>query len=117
MLGGAKVSNFETLDPDVTLIVNREDAGSGGRREMRCVQDCCFSWIASKDDEAVARISGCIDVYELFVDSCTDVDGGACASFVHGVLDRAQKIAFLESLTDEEFVRDPRFADPWSSGR
>src|ERR1700760_3932601 len=94
MLGGAKVSNFESLDPDVTLIVNREDAGSGGRREMRRVQDCCFSWIASKDDEAVARISGCIDVYELFVDSCTDVDGVACARFVYGVLDRPPRGSF-----------------------
>jgi cytochrome c peroxidase len=27
--------------------------------------------------------------------------------------DRADAIAFLESLTDEEFLRDPRFSDPW----
>jgi cytochrome c peroxidase len=27
--------------------------------------------------------------------------------------DRADLIAFLESLTDEEVLHDPRFADPW----
>lgn len=27
--------------------------------------------------------------------------------------ERADLIAFLESLTDEQFLRDPRFADPW----
>jgi cytochrome c peroxidase len=27
--------------------------------------------------------------------------------------ERAALVAFLESLTDEEFLRDPRYADPW----
>jgi cytochrome c peroxidase len=27
--------------------------------------------------------------------------------------ERADLIAFLESLTDEEFLTDPAFADPW----
>jgi cytochrome c peroxidase len=29
---------------------------------------------------------------------------------------RADLIAFLESLTDVEFLHDARFADPWSNG-
>jgi cytochrome c peroxidase len=29
--------------------------------------------------------------------------------------ERADVIAFLESLTDEEFLTDPRFADPWEA--
>ena len=29
--------------------------------------------------------------------------------------EKADIIAFLESLTDEEFITDPRFADPWVS--
>src|SRR5262249_33117921 len=28
--------------------------------------------------------------------------------------ERRDLVAFLESLTDEEFLKDPRFADPWS---
>ncbi|WP_233281338.1 cytochrome c [Sphingomonas changnyeongensis] len=27
--------------------------------------------------------------------------------------ERADLIAFLQSLTDEQFLRDPRFSDPW----
>ena len=27
--------------------------------------------------------------------------------------ERADVLAFLASLTDEAFLRDPRFADPW----
>jgi cytochrome c peroxidase len=27
--------------------------------------------------------------------------------------ERADLLAFLRALTDEEFVRDPRHADPW----
>jgi cytochrome c peroxidase len=30
---------------------------------------------------------------------------------------RKELIAFLESLTDEEFVHDPRFGDPWAGSR
>ncbi len=91
MLGGMKVSNFETLDSDVTLVVNCENAGSGGGREMRGVQNCCFAWIASESDESVARISGGVDAYEFFVDPAANVDGAAGAGFVGGVLDRAPR--------------------------
>jgi cytochrome c peroxidase len=31
--------------------------------------------------------------------------------------EKCDLIAFLESLTDEEFLRDPRHADPWPAGR
>src|ERR1700733_6696743 len=89
MLGGMKVSNFETLDSDVTLVVNCENAGSGGGREMRGVENCGFAWIASESDESVVRISGCGDIYELFVDSAANVDGAAGAGTVRRVLDRA----------------------------
>src|SRR5215469_4464690 len=37
--------------------------------------------------------------------------------FTLTVEQRKDLIAFLESLTDEEFVHDPRFADPWAGGR
>jgi cytochrome c peroxidase len=39
------------------------------------------------------------------------------SSFVAGFTltaeERADLLAFLHSLTDEQFLRDPRFADPW----
>jgi cytochrome c peroxidase len=39
------------------------------------------------------------------------------SAFVPGFMltteERADLIAFLKSLTDEEFLRDPRFSDPW----
>ncbi len=31
--------------------------------------------------------------------------------------ERAELVAFLESLTDHELLRDPRFADPWAAPR
>ena len=38
---------------------------------------------------------------------------------VHGFFmtpqNRADLIAFLESLTDQDVVHDPKFADPWTS--
>src|SRR6185437_13965725 len=45
MNGGAEVTNFEALDSDVTLIVNREDCLSSGRREMGCIKDRRFAGI------------------------------------------------------------------------
>ena len=30
---------------------------------------------------------------------------------------RADLIAFLQSLTDEALLRDPRFANPWTAAR
>jgi len=30
---------------------------------------------------------------------------------------RADLVAFLQSLTDEELLRDPRFANPWVGSR
>jgi cytochrome c peroxidase len=30
--------------------------------------------------------------------------------------EKADVIAFLQSLTDEEFLTDPLFADPWPDG-
>ena len=94
MLGGVKVANFEALDSDVTLIVNRENAGSGGRCETSCVQNCRLSVIARDGDVSVGRISGCIDTDELFVNSSANVDGTAGAGFVEGVLDRAPRRGF-----------------------
>ena len=98
MLGSVKVANFEALDSDVTLVVDCENAASGGGREMRGVQDCGFAWIASEGDEAVAGISGCVDANELFVDSTANVDGRAGAGFVYSVLDRAPRSGFSAGI-------------------
>jgi cytochrome c peroxidase len=43
------------------------------------------------------------------------------SSFVSGFTlsarERADLLAFLISLTDDEFLKDPRFADPWTTGK
>jgi cytochrome c peroxidase len=40
------------------------------------------------------------------------------SSFVPGfeisAQERADLIAFLQSLTDEQFLRDPRYSNPWT---
>src|SRR5580693_7171676 len=94
MLGGVKVADFEALDSDVTLIVNRENAGPGVGCETSCVQNRRFSVIARDGDVSVGRISGCIDTDELFVNSSANVDGAAGAGFVDGALDRAPRRGF-----------------------
>lgn len=33
--------------------------------------------------------------------------------FVISAQEKADIIAFLESLTDQDFITDPRFSDPW----
>src|ERR1700733_13916439 len=45
--GGVVVSNFKAFDPDVTLIMNRQDATSALRNQMLCVEDCRLAGIAS----------------------------------------------------------------------
>ena len=48
-------------------------------------------------------------------------ENAAKDALVHGFLmtslNRADLVAFLESLTDEGVLRDPRFGDPWAEGR
>ncbi len=41
----------------------------------------------------------------------------AVLGFALGPGERADLVAFLESLTDRELLRDPRFADPWPGHR
>jgi cytochrome c peroxidase len=47
-------------------------------------------------------------------------DNPAKDPLVHGFFvtpqNRADLIAFLESLTDEGVTRDPKLADPWTAG-
>jgi len=30
---------------------------------------------------------------------------------------RSDLVAFLQSLTDNDFLNDPRFSDPWTAGK
>ena len=41
----------------------------------------------------------------------------AIRGFMLTAAQRADLVAFLQSLTDEELLRDPRFANPWVSSR
>jgi cytochrome c peroxidase len=74
-------------------------------------------------DGSVATLDGVIDHYAAGgrrIDSGPDAGDGSesplknqfLVGFVLSSTDRADLIAFLESLTDEEFLRDARFADP-----
>lgn len=42
-------------------------------------------------------------------------NAGAVSRFAFSPADKAALVAFLKTLTDETFLNDPRFADPWSS--
>ena len=58
---------------------------------MRCVKDRRFAGIASKSNESIRRVAGCVDAYELFVDSTPHVDGTARPRGVCGVLNGAPR--------------------------
>jgi cytochrome c peroxidase len=75
-------------------------------------------------DGSIATLEGVLDHYAA---GGRTIDSGPYAGIgrdnpnkdhlIHGFTlstqDRADLIAFLESLTDEEVLRDPRFANPW----
>src|ERR1700727_1791823 len=91
MLGRVKVSNLNTFESDVTLIVNCDNSASAAGSETRRVQNCCFSRIASEGDETVARVSGRVDADQFFVNSSANVDGATRAGFVDSMLDRTPR--------------------------
>ncbi len=75
-------------------------------------------------DGSIATLDEVIDVYaaggRVIADGPNAGDGranphksGFVAGFELSPEDRAALVAFLEALTDEGFVSDPRFADPW----
>ena len=68
MFGGAEIPDFKTFDPHVALVLNGQHADSILKSEMSCVQDRRLAWIASKRNESIRRIAGCVDADELFVD-------------------------------------------------
>lgn len=43
-------------------------------------------------------------------------NAGAVGRFGFDARDRAALVAFLKTLTDETFLTDPKFSDPWSGG-
>src|ERR1019366_3892421 len=75
MFGGAEVANLKTLDSHITLVVNAKDAVSVIGSEMLRLQDRRFARIASKSNETIGRVAGCVDVHQFFVDSTPNVDG------------------------------------------
>jgi hypothetical protein len=91
MLSGAEVTNFKTLDPYVTLVVNSEYTLSSRRGEVRCVEDRRFAWIASEGNESVTRVAGYIDTDQFFVDSTPHVHGAARTRSVRGMLNGAPR--------------------------
>ena len=82
MFGGMEVANFKAFNSYVALVVNRQDALSPGRSEMRRIKDRRFARIASKSNVSISRVAGCLDAYELLVDSAPHIDG---ATRTHGV--------------------------------
>src|ERR1700677_4655105 len=57
MFGSAEVSNFETLDSQVTLVMNSENADSASGSDVLCVQDRRFARIASESHVSIARVA------------------------------------------------------------
>jgi len=76
-------------------------------------------------DGSIARLDGVLDHYAAGGRTIADGpnrgvghDNVNKSPIVHGFTltadERADLIAFLDALTDEEVVRDPRFGNPWS---
>ncbi len=77
-------------------------------------------------DGSVASLSDAIDHYAAggrTIDAGANAGNGSRSPYRSGFLvgfavspqERADLIAFLESMTDEAFLRDPALADPWPS--
>src|ERR1700757_2443324 len=92
MFGGAQVANFKTLDSHVTLVLNREYSGSARGSEVRCVEHRRFARKASKSDKSIARVAGCVDAHQFFVDAGSNADRASCPSGVCGVLYGAPRL-------------------------
>ena len=58
---------------------------------MLCLQDRRFAWIASKSNESIGCVAGCVDAHQLFVDSTPHIDGTARPRSVCGVLNGAPR--------------------------
>src|ERR1017187_4934967 len=91
MFGCAVVANFKAFDSDVTLVMNGQYGASAIRSKMFCVEDGRLAGIASKNNVSISRVAGCLDAYELFVDSTPHVDGTARARGVCGMLNGAPR--------------------------
>ena len=91
MFGGAEVANFKALDSNVTLVMNGQYAASAIRSEMLCVEDRCLAGIASKSNLSISRVAGCLDAYELFVDSTPHIDDTTRTHGVCGMLNGAPR--------------------------
>jgi cytochrome c peroxidase len=65
-------------------------------------------------DGSIATLAEVLDHYAVggraHVAGRTD---GLLKPFEVSEAEKADIIAFLESLTDQEFITDPRFSDPW----
>ena len=69
-------------------------------------------------DGSLATLSEVIDHYSMGGRASRRTAGGtSLVPFAISGEEKADLIAFLEALTDHEFVTDPRFADPWESAR
>ena len=66
---GAVVANFKALDPNVTLVMNRQYAASAIRNQMLCIEDGRLARIASKSNVSIRCVARCLDGEALFVDS------------------------------------------------
>ena len=91
MFGGAVVPNFKAVDSYVTFVVNGNYAASAIGSEMLCVQDRRLAWIASKSNEPIGRVAGCLDAHQFFVDSTPHVDGTARPRGFRGMLNSAPR--------------------------
>ena len=78
-------------------------------------------------DGSIATLEGVIDHYAAggrTIDSGPYAGNGSASPYKSGLVpgftltggEREDVLAFLRSLTDEEFLRDPRFANPWPAG-
>lgn len=75
-------------------------------------------------DGSIATLDGVLDHYSAAgrtIDAGVNAGVGSASPFKSGLIvgftlnaqERADVIAFLESLTDDGFLTDPAFADPW----
>jgi cytochrome c peroxidase len=78
-------------------------------------------------DGSIATLEGVIDHYAAggrTIDSGPNAGNGSLSPFKSGFVpgftltpgEREDILAFLRSLTDEAFLIDPRFANPWPAG-